>query len=97
RHALSPSSNRSETDPQDAKERERLHIGSAPFGMAWTATGELVPVDDEIETVELVRQLRDEGLSLREIADRLTADGRRTKRGGRWYPSTIRNVLGRAA
>lgn len=73
------------------------HIGSAPFGRAWTATGELVPVDDEIETVQLVRQLRHEGLSLREIADRLTADGRKTKRGGRWYPSTIRNVLSRAA
>ena len=69
------------------------HIGSAPFGRAWTATGELVPVDDEIETVQLVRQLRHEGLSLREIADRLTADGRKTKRGGRWYPSTIRNDI----
>ncbi len=73
------------------------HIGSAPFGMAWTPTGGLVPVEDEIETVQLVRRLRGEGMSLREIADRLTADGRRTKRGGRWYPSTIRNVLTRAA
>jgi hypothetical protein len=47
---------------------------------------------------DLIRRIRDArqaGLSLRQIADRLNADGTRTAHGGaRWWASTVRSVLG---
>lgn len=53
------------------------------------------PVD--AATAERIRQLSDEGLSLRQICAHLDAEGRSTKRGGRWAPKTVRSVLLRAA
>lgn len=47
----------------------------------------------ECETVARILDLRAEGLTLQAIADTLTAEGRPTKRGGNWYPATVRNVL----
>lgn len=46
------------------------------------------------ETVEMIRQLRSDGLSLRGVADRLNQDGVPTSQGGkRWYASTVSAVL----
>jgi hypothetical protein len=43
-----------------------------------------------------IRDARAAGLSLRQIADRLNADGIPTAHGGeRWWASTVRSVLGR--
>lgn len=53
-------------------------------------------VDAEIETVERITDLRAAGYTLRAIADTLTAEGRPTKRGGKWYPATVRNIIRRA-
>lgn len=36
-----------------------------------------------------------EGLSLRQMAERLNSEGVATVRGGQWYAATVRNVLGR--
>lgn len=55
------------------------------------------PVEGEVETVQRIRELRSRGLTLRAVADQLTAEGRPTKRGGGWHPSTVRAVLQRAA
>ncbi|MGI4812076.1 MAG: recombinase family protein [Janthinobacterium lividum] len=41
----------------------------------------------------VIGQLRDAGLSLDAIADRLTQDGVQTARGGSWTATTVRNVL----
>jgi len=54
-------------------------------------------VEDEVATVARINELRQEGLSLRAISEALTVEGHRTKRGGRWHPTTIRRILGRAA
>lgn len=43
----------------------------------------------------LVRGMRQEGLSLRQIAARLTADGVQTARGGAWTAAAVQNVLKR--
>ena len=43
----------------------------------------------------LVRRMRQEGLSLRAIAARLTAMGVRTARGGEWAAATVKGVLDR--
>jgi len=42
-----------------------------------------------------IRTLRDQGLSLRQIAAALTKEGIPTRRGGAWYASTVRAVLRR--
>jgi hypothetical protein len=43
----------------------------------------------------LARRMREEGLSLRVIAARLTAMGVRTARGGEWAAATVKGVLDR--
>jgi len=47
------------------------------------------------QTIARIRQLRDQGLTLRAIANQLTAEGFRTKRGGRWGPQTVKLILDR--
>lgn len=54
-------------------------------------------VDGEGQTVARIHELSAEGLSLRAICVRLDAEGRGTKRGGRWAPKTVRAVLRRSA
>ena len=48
-------------------------------------------------TIERCRALRSEGYSLRQIASTLEAEGRKTLRGGKWGPETVRKVLLREA
>jgi recombinase len=49
--------------------------------------------DDWPTTVKRLRELREEGLSLRQIAEVLRKEGRATKRGGKWTAQTVRNAL----
>ena len=51
------------------------------------------PLDAERETIGRITVLRAEGRTLREIARVLDAEGRKTKRGGRWHAQTVANVL----
>jgi DNA invertase Pin-like site-specific DNA recombinase len=54
-------------------------------------------VSDELATLQRVVALHTQGLSVRAIASALDAEGRRTKRGGRWHPTTIQRILSRHA
>jgi hypothetical protein len=45
----------------------------------------------------MVREMRGNGLTLREIAGKLASDGIRTARGGQWTAMAVKNVLDRAA
>jgi hypothetical protein len=74
--------------------------GSAPLG--WMHSGRkrllrrvIVPVAEELETIRRIVALRHAGNSLRDVASRLTLEGRKTKHGGRWHAETIRKVLRR--
>jgi hypothetical protein len=51
---------------------------------------------EEPLAVERMQSLRDEGLTLRAIAERLTEEGHRTRRGGTWAAETVRKMLARA-
>jgi len=53
-------------------------------------------VEAEGAAIERACTLRGAGLTLRAIAAQLTAEGHRTKRGGRWAAETVRKVLERA-
>jgi len=41
----------------------------------------------------MIREMRDGGASLRQIAAKLAQDGIKTARGGAWTPTAVRNVL----
>jgi DNA invertase Pin-like site-specific DNA recombinase len=85
------------------KEEEGATLGGEALG--WQRTDELDEhgrrvvqrVDAEAEIVQRIRELRQRGATLKAIAEQLTIEGRPTKRGGGWYPSTVRAVLQRAA
>ncbi|TDP78316.1 DNA invertase Pin-like site-specific DNA recombinase [Brachybacterium sp. AG952] len=62
--------------------RDRMRNGGRPRALA-------------AETEARIRALRAEGLSLRKIAETLTAEGVSTAAGGRWWPATVRQVLER--
>jgi DNA-binding transcriptional MerR regulator len=47
----------------------------------------------EQEAVRFIRERRAAGMSLREIADQLNAAGVLTKKGGKWYASTVKYIL----
>lgn len=53
-------------------------------------------VERDGATIKRILELRAEGSTLRAIAERLTIEGHRTKRGGKWAPETVRLVLERA-
>ncbi len=58
----------------------------------------VVEVDPrERATAARIAELRRSGASLRVICARLAAEGRATKRGGKWAPATVAKVLARAA
>lgn len=70
-------------------------LGAPAMGFR-VENGEAVEDPQEVETVRYIVQLRGEGLTLQVIADRLNAEGRPTKRGGKWYPKTVADVVSRA-
>lgn len=68
--------------------------GQPPYGFR-ASEHDLVPNLEEQRQVARMRRWRREGRSLREIADRLNADGIPARRG-RWHPQTVARVLDRA-
>lgn len=67
--------------------------GPAPLGYVRDKEGGLQLVPEEAETVRRIYSLRKQGRTLQEIADTLNAERVPTKRGGLWYPGTIRYIL----
>jgi len=82
--------------------QQGVKVGRAALG--WQRTDELDAsgrklISDcrgELETVQRILDLRRQGHTLRQIAATLASEGHRTKRGGRWHPSTVRQVLRRS-
>lgn len=70
--------------------------GAPPFGKV-ARDGDLVTDPNEAAAVDRIVALRADGMSLREIIGVLEDESIPTKRGGRWHPSTVRQILARAA
>lgn len=76
-----------------------VRLGRAPLGYTHAHTDaqtgrRVLRVDpDELATVERIKELRRCGYTLQAICSALEAEGRRTKRGGRWAPKTVRAVI----
>ena len=67
--------------------------GSSPLGYERDRQGGLVVSEGEADTVRRIFARQAEGASLATIAAELNADGVPTKRGGKWWPATVRYVL----
>lgn len=80
-----------------AKRKAGERTGTVPFGYAADADGRLVPVADEQAVLVRIEECRQAGLSLRAIAAILNDESVSTKKGTKWYASTIRSVLNRRA
>jgi DNA invertase Pin-like site-specific DNA recombinase len=65
--------------------------GAPPFGFS-AVDGQLVTNSDEQVTIARARVLRSDGMSLREIAAALDAEGLRARRGA-WHPTSVRRLL----
>ncbi|VBA45619.1 hypothetical protein LAUMK191_00421 [Mycobacterium attenuatum] len=68
--------------------------GALPYGYR-SASGKLVPVPAEQAALSKMKALSAQGVSTREIARVLTADGHPTKRGGTWCAATVARILKR--
>jgi len=91
------------------KRRKGERVGTLPLGYVADrparhlrpddeSVAMLVPVADELQTVERIVAARAAGLSMRAIADQLTAAGVLTKNGRTtWCHSTVQRVLERVA
>ena len=64
-----------------------------PLGYA-DAGGKLVAIDEELLVVAEIKDMRKAGKTLREIADDLNGRGIVGKRGGKFFASTVKAVLG---
>lgn len=60
---------------RDQRARGRYLGGKLPYGFARGDNGELVEIPEQQKAIRKAKKLRDDGLSLRAIADALRADG----------------------
>jgi DNA invertase Pin-like site-specific DNA recombinase len=81
------------------KKAKGERTGTVPFGFDLAADGiALVPNPAQQEALTLIAELRREGLSLRDIADELTARKITTSKGKtKWTHTTIARIVDRAA
>lgn len=72
------------------------HLGGIPFGYKLTGT-ELKQAEEEMEVIHHMLNMREAGMTLQQIADELNQAGIVGKQGGRWYPTSVKNTLEKAA
>ena len=81
--------------------RKRKHAkggyayGGPPFGFR-ASSGELVPEPSEQLTLARVKELRFQGLTLREVCARLDAEELRPRRGGCWSEGSLSKIVRRS-
>lgn len=81
--------------PKRQRAKEVLYNGGAcPYGYRIDEqTNQYTIVPDEASIVKRIFRERLAGRSLRQIANDLTREGVKTKRGGRWQANTIKTIL----
>lgn len=77
---------------------EGKRIGEIPFGWTLDTDGEtLIEVAEEQQAIILVHDLRSQGQTLQQIANRLDELGYKPKKGGAWTTNVIHKILKKAA
>jgi len=73
--------------------KQNLEVyGPTPLGYN-REEDKLIEDHTELRYIEQIKRLKEQGWSLRRIASWLNEKGAPTKKGGRWYASTVRYVL----
>lgn len=67
-------------------------IGTIPYGYKLNGRN-LEPIPAEIKTIEKIRDLK-RLVGFHKIAKILNKEGTPAKNGGKWYPATIRSIMG---
>lgn len=76
------------------KERREQNLIAGPVPYGYDADGESIVLNhDEQGVIRMIKNLDNGQYTLREIAALLNAKGISSKKGGRWYASTVRNIL----
>jgi DNA invertase Pin-like site-specific DNA recombinase len=75
-------------------ERGGFAYGSPAYGTR-AVDRELTVDETEQAGIDRIAELHRQGRSLREIVSALTAEGIRPKRGGTWYPITVKRIIDR--
>jgi hypothetical protein len=80
------------------KKAKGERVGTIPFGYDLGVDGvSLVVNEAEHNVLQVITDLRGQGLSLRDIAEELNRRGIPTKKGGSWGFTTIGRIVNRAA
>lgn len=80
------------------RKQGRRISGKIPFGFDLSSDGEnLTPNHLELDAVDLMKSLRDDGQSLRAIASELERRGIHAKYADRWSAQVVRGILKRSA
>lgn len=77
-------------------EKGGFAYGSPPYGYR-AEGGELVPEPAEQIALERIAEMQRGGLSLRAMAEALTAEGHKPRRSDRWHPEALRRIVGRTS
>ena len=76
------------------KKNQGQRVGAVPFGFALASDGKsLVEDASEQEALQIVRELRAQGLSLRKMVDELNNQGVPTAQGAKWHLATVQRAL----
>ncbi|MEN3011033.1 MAG: recombinase family protein [Candidatus Bipolaricaulaceae bacterium] len=77
---------------------KRAHLEAyspTPYGFRRDGN-RLIPVEEELNVIRRILDLKERGHSLGEIARTLEREGVRTKKGGRWSHETVRKIVRKA-
>lgn len=74
------------------KNNNRLS-GSVPFGCDADNNGVLSVNQNEMEIVKKIKNLNRRGYSYSAIAEMLNEEGIKTKKGCRWFPQSVKNIV----
>ncbi|MBW1837824.1 MAG: recombinase family protein [Deltaproteobacteria bacterium] len=80
---------------RDVLQRKKANgevYGHVPFGFK-RFKGRLIAHKDEQKIIQTVLGMRQEGLNYSRISRELNQMGLKTKKGNRWYPQTVKNVI----
>ena len=79
------------------REQDRF-LGQVPYGYRLSSDGESIEKDElEEQAIRRIEALREEGLSLRAIAEQLDVEGFAAKSGRKWSHTSVASVLRRTA
>jgi hypothetical protein len=95
-HGKNMSHNQLTKDALKAKNIRGERTGTVPFGYSLAEDGiKLEPNLEQLKAIKLMRRMRSDGFTLREIAARMKKDGVLTAKGkADWTHSSIQSVIG---